>query len=322
MPRPEDVVSIDVHELLRLANHGATDVQSRIELLQSCNVIDQSPWDGCQDLLTIQLAPAEDDGNSSQSKTHTQVSGGQAGMKLTGLIELVVGCHVMTMPELEWQQLRAALVTAKESLKHGDTPLSEQDTQQIALFLALQHMHQPSTVRLEDAAAVTIARLLSAGVKLGVEPLPEAAVRAEGAGRGVAKEADGDGESDDDSDVGDDNELDWIVLAGEAAQELPRASLASAIAAARVAIERRTARLLTHAHVLDLDAAPATLDGDGFEGPGGRWCERKQRLLGMVRRIRQLERAVLAAALAALESLEHAPAAHSPAAVPVSTGPC
>ena len=56
-PRPQDVVSIDTEILSCLASLSASELEQRVAFLHQCSILEESPWDGLEDHLTIQLAP-------------------------------------------------------------------------------------------------------------------------------------------------------------------------------------------------------------------------------------------------------------------------
>ena len=45
-------------EILRcLASLSASELEQRVAFLRQCSILEESPWDGLEDHLTIQLAP-------------------------------------------------------------------------------------------------------------------------------------------------------------------------------------------------------------------------------------------------------------------------
>jgi len=307
-PHPEDVVSIDMSILHGCgcrpgagAGAGAMDLRGRENLLQKCNVVDQSPWDGLEDVLTIQIAPLGEERAAQGIGGGTGADGGLEGaaMRLSGLGELLVGCRVMTMEDGDWQRLQAVFECAKKDVRaSADAPVGEEDCAMLALYLALQHMNEGDAASLREGAAGLLARLSSCGVRLSAddcvlgEPGPggaESSARSEAGGaRGERDENEID---DSDGDEDNTNELDWMCLVGEFGQNAPWLQCAPVLAAARRALEARSNRL----------ARP--LPAEQSQHPDGS-DPHKARLLGMARCIRQLETAVLAAALGAVEGLE------------------
>jgi hypothetical protein len=328
VPRVQDVVSIDTALLSGLVNFGATHVQARVDLLQQCSVVDQSPWDGCQDMLTIELAPMDEYTCRAQAAMgRDEAEPAHGGLRLTGLSELLLGCQVMIMSDDEWRQLQTSHASARDVLVRGDWGLEAQDVEMLALFLALQLGRDSADTEgaLEQDATALIARLTREGVTLLATREEQSCSvsheRVAGAEGEAAKEAREDG-TESDSDDDDDEELDWMALVGERAEKAPWLRSQAVVAAASLVVERRAARL---SHPLptigsEADGARAGRAEEGGEGGDpsrdavhvearaddiASW----RRLLSMAQRLRQLEGAVLQAAQGALCALPLAPPA-------------
>ena len=321
MPRAQDVVSIDTALLSGLANFGATHVQARVDLLQQCSVVDQSPWDGCQDMLTIELAPADEDTCTAQAGVgRDEAEAAHGGLRLTGLSELLLGCQVMIMADDEWKQLQISHASARDVLVRGDWSLKAQDVEMLALFLALQRGRDSADTEgaLEQDATALIACLTREGVTLSATREEQSCSVSHGGvagAEGEAKEAREDG-TESDSDDDDDEELDWMALVGERAEKAPWLRSQAVVAAARLVVERRAARLSHPLPTIGSEADGARTERAGEGGEGGdpsrdvahvearaddsaSW----RRLLSMAQRLRHLEGAVLQAAQGALCAL-------------------
>ena len=327
MPRAQDVVSIDTALLSGLVNFGATHVQARVDLLQQCSVVDQSPWDGCQDMLTIELAPADEDTCTAQAGVgRDEAEAAHGGLRLTGLSELLLGCQVMIMADDERKQLQILHASARDVLVRGDWSLKAQDVEMLALFLALQRGRDSADTEgaLEQDATALIACLTREGVTLSATREEQSCSVSHGGvagAEGEAKEAREDG-TESDSDDDDDEELDWMALVGERAEKAPWLRSQAVVAAARLVVERRATRL---AHPLptlgsESDGARTERAGEGREGgdPSRDTAHvearaddiaSRRRLLSMAQRLRQLEGAVLQAVQGALCALPLAPPA-------------
>ena len=327
MPRAQDVVSIDTALLSGLANFGATHVQARVDLLQQCSVVDQSPWDGCQDMLTIELAPMDEDTCRAQAGAgRDEAEAAHGGLRLTGLSELLLGCQVMIMADDEWKQLQISHASARDVLVRGDWSLKAQDVEMLALFLALQRGRDSADTEgaLEQDATALIACLTREGVTLSATREEQSCSVSHGGvagAEGEAKEAREDG-TESDSDDDDDEELDWMALVGERAEKAPWLRSQAVVAAARLVVERRAARLSHPLPTIGSEADGARTERAGEGGEGGdpsrdaahvearaddiaSW----RRRLGMAQQLRQLEGAVLQAAQGALCALLLAPPA-------------
>ena len=308
-PHPEDVVSIDMSVLSGClpGDDDQMDRNGRQLLLQECNVIDQSPWDGLEDVLTVQISLSDEaraPKSTSVDEPWAMVPGGTTWV--SGLSELLVGCHVMTMECGSWRRLTAAFESAKKDVRSCTVrALGETDCAMLALFLALQHMHEgeETTLPQTQRASELIARLLGDGVKLFSSSSDDSGGDRSGAeGKAAPKTAEclggaaADEDEDDadgsvsDGDKDDDNELDWDYLVGGVGAKAQWLHGAHVLAATRKALEIRRAQLHTR-------ALPAESDLAGSQ-------PNKARLLGMAKRIRQLELAVLDAALGATDRLE------------------
>ena len=327
MPRAQDVVSIDTALLSGLANFGATHVQARVDLLQQCSVVDQSPWDGCQDMLTIELAPADEDTCTAQAGVgRDEAEAAHGGLRLTGLSELLLGCQVMIMADDEWKQLQISHASARDVLVRGDWSLKAQDVEMLALFLALQRGRDSADTEgaLEQDATALIACLTREGVTLSATREEQSCSVSHGGvagAEGEAKEAREDG-TESDSDDDDDEELDWMALVGERAEKAPWLRSQAVVAAARLVVERRATRLAHPLPTLGSEADGARTERAGEGGEGGDPSRdtahvearaddiaSRRRLLSMAQRLRQLEGAVLQAVQGALCALPLAPPA-------------
>lgn len=327
MPRAQDVVSIDTALLSGLANFGATTtthVQARVDLLQQCSVVDPSPWDGCQDMLTIELAPADEDTCTAQAGVgRDEAEAAHGGLRLTGLSELLLGCQVMIMADDEWKQLQISHASARDVLVRGDWSLKAQDVEMLALFLALQRGRDSADTEgaLEQDATALIACLTREGVTLSATREEQSCSVSHGgvAGAEGAKEAREDG-TESDSDDDDDEELDWMALVGERAEKAPWLRSQAVVAAARLVVERRATRLAHPLPTLGSEADGARTERAGEGGEGGDPSRdtthvearaddiaSRRRLLSMAQRLRQLEGAVLQAVQGALCALPLAP---------------
>lgn len=324
MPRAQDVVSIDTALLSGLVNFGATHVQARVDLLQQCSVVDQSPWDGCQDMLTIELAPADEDTCTAQAGVgRDEAEAAHGGLRLTGLSELLLGCQVMIMADDEWKQLQISHASARDVLVRGDWSLKAQDVEMLALFLALQRGRDSADTEgaLEQDATALIACLTREGVTLSATREEQSCSVSHGgvAGAEGAKEAREDG-TESDSDDDDDEELDWMALVGERAEKAPWLRSQAVVAAARLVVERRATRLAHPLPTLGSEADGARTERAGEGGEGGDPSRdtthvearaddiaSRRRLLSMAQRLRQLEGAVLQAVQGALCALPLAP---------------
>jgi hypothetical protein len=328
VPRAQDVVSIDTALLSGLVNFGATHVQARVDLLQQCSVVDQSPWDGCQDMLTIELAPMDEDTCRTQAGAgRDEAEAAHGGLRLTGLSELLLGYQVMIMADDEWRQLQTSHASARDVLVRGDWGLEAQDVEMLALFLALQRGRDSADTEgaLEQDATALIARLTREGVTLSASREQQSCSVSHGGVAGAegeaAKEAREDG-TESDSDDDDDEKLDWMALVGERAEKAPWLRSQAVVAAARLVVERRAARLSHPLPTIGSEADGARTERAGEGGEGGdpsrdaahvearaddiaSW----RRRLGMAQQLRQLEGAVLQAAQGALCALLLAPPA-------------
>lgn len=301
VPRPQDVVSIDAPLLSSLIHLTKQQATERVGFLHACSVLDESPWDGLEDVLTIQLAPMlhEQDHQHVPSSNTTQAPAQRARMRLSGLSELIVGCLVMTLTDDKWQILKSLHRCANEVLLQTDEALSKQDLEMLALFLALHnlalHTMCPSDKPTHNNGAHETSQSMSKHAPLLLTRLERTGITLGGAAQkpsslplAVAAGSDNDSESHSDDD--DSNELDWSILVGGQGEELPVLSSSDVLAAARLAVERRIARLGGHIQ-------------HGFhEGAVALHTDQAQ-VLSMARRISQLEHAVLADALAALHDL-------------------
>jgi hypothetical protein len=327
VPRAQDVVSIDTALLSGLANFGATHVQARVDLLQQCSVVDQSPWDGCQDMLTIELAPMDEDTCRAQAGAgRDEAEAAHGGLRLTGLSELLLGCQVMIMADDEWKQLQISHASARDVLVRGDLSLKAQDVEMLALFLALQRGRDSADTEgaLEQDATALIACLTREGVTLSATREEQSCSVSHGGvagAEGEAKEAREDG-TESDSDDDDDEELDWMALVGERAEKAPWLRSQAVVAAARLVVERRATRLAHPLPTLGSEADGARTERAGEGGEGGDPSRdtahvearaddiaSRRRLLSMAQRLRQLEGAVLQAVQGALCALPLAPPA-------------
>jgi len=321
------VVSIDTALLSGLANFGATHVQARVDLLQQCSVVDQSPWDGCQDMLTIELAPADEDTCTAQAGVgRDEAEAAHGGLRLTGLSELLLGCQVMIMADDEWKQLQISHASARDVLVRGDWSLKAQDVEMLALFLALQRGRDSADTEgaLEQDATALIACLTREGVTLSATREEQSCSVSHGGvagAEGEAKEAREDG-TESDSDDDDDEELDWMALVGERAEKAPWLRSQAVVAAARLVVERRAARLSHPLPTIGSEADGARTERAGEGGEGGDPSRdtahvearaddiaSRRLLLSMAQRLRQLEGAVLQAVQGALCALPLAPPA-------------
>jgi hypothetical protein len=189
-------------------------------------VVDQSPWDGCQDMLTIELAPADEDTCTAQAGVgRDEAEAAHGGLRLTGLSELLLGCQVMIMADDEWKQLQISHASARDVLVRGDWSLKAQDVEMLALFLALQRGRDSADTEgaLEQDATALIACLTREGVTLSATREEQSCSVSHGGvagAEGEAKEAREDG-TESDSDDDDDEELDWMALVGERAEKAP-----------------------------------------------------------------------------------------------------
>jgi len=345
------VVSIDAALLSTLAD-AVVQTQARIDLLQQCSVLDQSPWDGCEDMLTIQLAPMGEDEGRAQAKAGKEEAVAPGELRLAGLGELLLGCQVVLMTEEQWGQLQALHARAKHVLVRGDASLDAQDVHMLALFLALQRSHAghssaDAAEGLEEDAAALVARLTHGGVKLATREEPRRGVGHAGAdddddddckahlrqaANATPREDGAENETGSDDDEEDDG-LDWMALVGERAEEAPWLRSPAVVAAARLVVERRAARLALPLPTLVSGEGAGTEaaeggggGGGGGEGGGGGGegtgrggdphpdapthvvagtddMASVRRLLSMAQRLRQLESAVLHAAQGALSAL-------------------
>ena len=321
------MVSIDTALLSGLANFGATHVQARVDLLQQCSVVDQSPWDGCQDMLTIELAPADEDTCTAQAGVgRDEAEAAHGGLRLTGLSELLLGCQVMIMADDEWKQLQISHASARDVLVRGDWSLKAQDVEMLALFLALQRGRDSADTEgaLEQDATALIACLTREGVTLSATREEQSCSVSHGGvagAEGEAKEAREDG-TESDSDDDDDEELDWMALVGERAEKAPWLRSQAVVAAARLVVERRAARLSHPLPTIGSEADGARTERAGEGGEGGDPSRdtahvearaddiaSRRLLLSMAQRLRQLEGAVLQAVQGALCALPLAPPA-------------
>ena len=165
----------------------------------------------------------------------------------------------------------------------------------LALFLSVQQLYQPGAATLDVAAAKLLERVTRAGISLSPPPAAPAASMA------VTGSGDGDGDEDEESEESDGederNELDWLLLVGEMGEHAPWLRGTNTVQAARCVVERRLLRL-QHSQPELSGVSPQACAAAGVVG-----ATSKGQRLRMAQRIRQLERAVLNAALAALARL-------------------
>jgi len=196
----------------------------------------------------------------------------------------------------------------------------------LALFLALQRGRDSADTEgaLEQDATALIACLTREGVTLSATREEQSCSVSHGGvagAEGEAKEAREDG-TESDSDDDDDEELDWMALVGERAEKAPWLRSQAVVAAARLVVERRAARLSHPLPTIGSEADGARTERAGEGGEGGDPSRdtahvearaddiaSRRRLLSMAQRLRQLEGAVLQAVQGALCALPLAPPA-------------
>ena len=301
IPRAQDVVSIDATLLSSLTDGDVSGAQRRVQLLAQSNIIDQSPWDGLEDVLTLELACLVDNDHppSGWRQTPTQpvhTGAGTAptlpvateGLRLSGMSELLVAALVMSAADDRWTLLLRTVEHAGEVLDLAAPRADRGDVHMLALFLSLQQLHQPGAATLDVAAAKLLERVTRAGISLSPPPAASSAVAGSGDGDEESEESDGEDER---------KELDWLLLVGEMGEHAPWLRGTNTVQAARCVVERRLLRL-QHSQPELSGVSPQACAAAGVVG-----ATSKGQRLRMAQRIRQLECAVLNAALAALARL-------------------
>lgn len=310
LPRPEDVVSIDADILCALTQLGATEMQERVQFLKMCSVLEESPWDGVEDVLTIQLALHPPD------NTDVQADARGAAIHVSGLSELLVGCLLMTMEEQKWQLLQGLHSKAQVVLRRVDIEVVQQDVDLLALFLSLDNMHQGGGAELgEQEARALVSRLMQAGITLSPSEKAsnsnicgDASADASAASGDKDPEEDEEDEEDEDEDKG--NELDWKSVVGDLVQHASWLPAQTVVAAARRALLQRKSRLVCSLPALGGEGAQeveVTIEATHTQGSGANLgchkAEHTARLQRMARRIYDLETAVLDATEGALSRI-------------------